>query len=75
MNQLEGKIAYKHWDLKNPFAKIDPLCTKSRRSDICCWPKSGGSSRIWRARRLATARHLRSTLLVRSSRLPVGLMR
>jgi hypothetical protein len=37
-------FAYKRWDVKNPFAKIDPRSTRSRRSVICSSLTFGGSS-------------------------------
>ena len=39
-------FAYKHWDLKNPFAKIEPPLQNEPQIRYCCCPISAGSSTI-----------------------------
>ena len=54
-------FAYKHWDLKNPFAKIEPRSTRSPRSATCSSPTFVGSSTISKFGSRATARPSLST--------------
>ena len=65
-------FAYKHWDLKNPFAKIEPRSRRSLRSAISSSPISAGSSAISNPGRMATALPSRFTWPTPSSRPPAG---
>ena len=67
-------FAYKHWDLKNPFGKIEPPLHNESQIATCCSPISGGSSPTSKPSRMAMALHWRSTWPTPSSRPPAGSM-